>query len=42
VALIDRSDFLRQNACNWRLKRDETKIAGTGNMVAGRDGSQCA
>jgi NitT/TauT family transport system substrate-binding protein len=37
VALIDRSDFLRQNTCNWRLKRDETKIAGTGNMVAGRD-----
>jgi NitT/TauT family transport system substrate-binding protein len=37
VALIDRSDFLRQNACNWRPKRDETNIAGTGNMVAGRD-----
>jgi len=37
VALIDRSDFLRQNACNWRPKRDETDLAGTGNMVAGRD-----
>jgi NitT/TauT family transport system substrate-binding protein len=37
VALIDRSGFVRQNACNWRPKRDETKIAGTGSMVAGRD-----
>ncbi len=37
MALIDRSDFLRQNACNWRPKRDETDLAGTGNMVAGRD-----
>src|SRR5712691_8205771 len=37
MALIDRSGFLRQNACNWRLKRDEISIAGTGNMVAGRD-----
>src|SRR5260370_25964237 len=37
MALIDRSGFLRQNACNWRLKRDEISISGTGNMVAGRD-----
>jgi NitT/TauT family transport system substrate-binding protein len=37
VALINRSHFLRQNACNRRLKRDEISIAGTGNMVAGRD-----